>query len=972
MSILCDRGDPCPGCEKPAEAARYNAPSLPAISYRLGTHGRFFEQMLDRIHTNELLRQQLTTRDRDDFSIALLDGWAVVLDVLTFYQERIANEGFLRTATERRSVLEMARTIGYELNPGLVASTYLAFTVDDTDPNYATVKMPQGVQVQSIPAQGQLPQTFETSEDFEAHVQWNELKPRSTRHQTLGIGSDGKLYLLSLVDTGTTSARKAGDFYLVNPDPFLKNSDSVLAVEVNQVYLRGVATNLHPGDLLLLMGKKGASTEAVVRHLAGVDADKELDRTVVRLAGVTAPAGKVPEKTVKQDFSVASGLRFNTGSIAAHVLHKDIGEETLQALMTVNRWDSGELMKHVTAVQAAGASLSEDQGVFALREYVGFFGSNAPGYNKSISENYSPSWDTSGWEIWKNYPDGKYYSSIEDYRADVYLERKVEGIGKGGWVLFDSPYLDGGQLAHKYLVYQVDDTTDQSITGFSLSGKTTGLKLKTLTGSLLLDPDKSNLNKLKVRNTSVHARSEALGLTDLPVEEDLEAEGTDSIGKPVTTGVSSIKLDTIVLGLRAGQPVIANGELADAAGVIAHETALLKEVVHSRGFTIIYLEKALKYRYLRDTVTINANVVTATHGETANEVLGSGDGTSTNQGFVLKKPALTYVPASTASGAESTMRVMVDGIEWDQALSLYNIGPNRQSYVVRLDNDGAVNITFGDGKQGTRLPTGQENIMATYRSGIGAAGNVAADSIKLLKTRSQGIRSVNNPIAASGSQEPEILDNARTNAPRTVLTMERIVSLKDYEDFARTYAGIGKAQAVILWNGKTEMVHLTIAASNGDTVDPGSVTYRRLSEAIDTYRDHLAMVQVDTFEKRLFRVKAKLLINRKYTVVEVLEEAEIALKEAFSFGKRDFGQPVTSAEVISILQQVAGVTAVDLDKLYLTDAAYVNDTLLGPSQTQPPPVLPSLIARWPEGGAFQKAVLLLINPFGITLEEQEQ
>ena len=47
-----------------------------------------------------------------------------MLDVLTFYQERIANEGYLRTATERRSMLELARAIGYELSPGVAASTY--------------------------------------------------------------------------------------------------------------------------------------------------------------------------------------------------------------------------------------------------------------------------------------------------------------------------------------------------------------------------------------------------------------------------------------------------------------------------------------------------------------------------------------------------------------------------------------------------------------------------------------------------------------------------------------------------------------------------------------------------------------------------------------------------------------------------------------------------------------------------------
>ena len=75
----------------------------------------------------------LATRASDDPSIALLDAAAVVADVLTFYQERIANDGFLRTAIERRSVLEMARAIGYELNPGVAATAYLTFTVEDAE-----------------------------------------------------------------------------------------------------------------------------------------------------------------------------------------------------------------------------------------------------------------------------------------------------------------------------------------------------------------------------------------------------------------------------------------------------------------------------------------------------------------------------------------------------------------------------------------------------------------------------------------------------------------------------------------------------------------------------------------------------------------------------------------------------------------------------------------------------------------------
>lgn len=998
MSTPCDEKADCPGCEQEVEPERYNQPGLPAISYRLGTHGEFFRRMLDELHTKELLRQQLTTRSRDDLAIALLDAWALVGDVLAFYQERIANEGFLRTATERRSILEIARTIGYELNPGVAASAYLAFMVDDTDANYAEAMISRGTQAQSIPAQGKLPQTFETSEDFKAHVEWNELKPRLHYHQTLGIDDEDNLVLLCpLYDKGGKSTPKYSDYFLINPHPLLEPDDYVQPDPESKIHLSGVATNLKAGELLLLVGKKtdNGPLKAIARKIVSVETDNELNRTVVEiearagndsgwisigLAGRKKLLGYAAEKIKRLTASTAAaGKAFSGDSIRMNILRSEISEEMLQAHMAMNRWNARELLEHVAAMRTAPTPLSDDRGIFALREHLGFFGNNAPAWESSPvglrkMRVYEVPWDgDDGWEIWRSYPDDKYYS--ERYVADVFLERKVEGIGKNSWVVIDPG------LALKYLVYRVDDTVDQSITGFSLSGKATGLKLKDCD-----DTDTDEVKKdggFKVRTTTIHVKSEVLELNDLPIEENLEEEYIDTDGKTKKSGISYLELDTIVLGLKNGQPVIVNGERTDPAKTIGHEVAVLKDVDHSRGYTVISFKDALQYGYVADTVTVNANVVPATHGETVNEVLGSGDGTKANQRFVLKKPPLTYVAAATPSGAECTLKVKVgvvrwgqevkeQGIEWERVTSLYNIGPGRQGYTVRLDDNGDVNITFGDGKQGTRLPSGQENIVATYRSGIGTDGEVAADSIKLLKTRPLGIRGVTNPIASSGSQEPETRDGARSNAPRTVLTMDRIVSIQDYEDFARAYAGMGKARAVALWNGETELVHITVAGSNGDPIDANSETYKNLGKSIDACRDNLAMVKIDTFNKRLFQVEAKLLVDEKYTAEDVLSEAKSAFKQAFSFENRDFGQPVTASEVISILQHVRGVNAVDLDRLFLTDRAFVNDKELGPMQDQPAAVLPCSGAEWPEGGDFQKAQILLINTAGIKVGEKEK
>ena len=72
----------------------------------------------------------LQTREDDDFTIALIDAFACSADVLTFYQERIATESYLRTAVERVSIQEMGKLVGYRLKPGLAAETWLAFALE--------------------------------------------------------------------------------------------------------------------------------------------------------------------------------------------------------------------------------------------------------------------------------------------------------------------------------------------------------------------------------------------------------------------------------------------------------------------------------------------------------------------------------------------------------------------------------------------------------------------------------------------------------------------------------------------------------------------------------------------------------------------------------------------------------------------------------------------------------------------------
>jgi hypothetical protein len=64
-----------------------------ALAYRVVTQPTSLRRMLNQISAAGPLAR-LTTRATEDPTIALMDAWAMVLDVLSFYQERIANEGY--------------------------------------------------------------------------------------------------------------------------------------------------------------------------------------------------------------------------------------------------------------------------------------------------------------------------------------------------------------------------------------------------------------------------------------------------------------------------------------------------------------------------------------------------------------------------------------------------------------------------------------------------------------------------------------------------------------------------------------------------------------------------------------------------------------------------------------------------------------------------------------------------------------
>ncbi|MDQ3969404.1 MAG: putative baseplate assembly protein, partial [Thermoproteota archaeon] len=364
----------------------YNRPGLPALAYRIDIHPTALRRMLKALPTqpvppddpdNPRPLKTLSTRAGDDPAIALLDAWATVTDVLTFYQERIANEGFLRTATERGSVLELARAIGYELNPGVAASTFLAFTVEDAPGLPGVASVPEGTKIQSIPGQDQLPQTFETVEAIEARAGWNTLRPRLTIEQE--------------IDATET-----------------------------ELYLKGVNTQLQPGDTILLVGDER-------------EGDPYSERWDVRTLQTVTPFP--PETEAEEGYTLVT-------------------------------WELGLGHENPTV------SPADNPRAFAFRQRAALFGHNAPDWRAmpdSVKQAYDASYDPDNPDRRRTqWPDFE-IQTIEERLID--LDAVYPKILADSWIVLARPgYTE---------LYRAEEVTTSSRTDFTLTAKTTRIKLDT-------------------------------------------------------------------------------------------------------------------------------------------------------------------------------------------------------------------------------------------------------------------------------------------------------------------------------------------------------------------------------------------------------------------------------------------------------------------------------------------------------------
>jgi hypothetical protein len=382
-----------------------------------------------------------------------------------------------------------------------------------------------------------------------------------------------------------------------------------------------------------------------------------------------------------------------------------------------------------------------------------------------------------------------------------------------------------------------------------------------------------------------------------------------------------IECDAVIPGLDVGRHVIVEGvkTLAESGEAATPVRQLLQiaKVEHDidtnlfgdRYRTRLVFDRPLDGELRRDSVKIYANVVEATHGESQFEVVGGGDAARSFQQFVLRRQEMSQLPAPTPTGVEPVAKVHVNDVEWLLRPDLLRSAPDSQHYLLARDDVQRAAIRFGDGFEGARIPTGIENVRATYRTGLGRKGNVGAGQIDQLLGAPLGVKKVLNPLAAQGGADPDSVRLMRRRTPIAVLAMDRLVTLADYADFARNFAGVGKASAV----QERGVVHVTLAGLDAEPFDLSGPIVRNLRHAMSLYGDPTQRVELHNREASLLILAANVRIDPRRQWVRVEPQLRRALLERFSYDNAELGKDVLLSDAISALHSVEGVQYVDVD-----------------------------------------------------------
>src|SRR5215510_5787074 len=239
-------------------------------------------------------------------------------------------------------------------------------------------------------------------------------------------------------------------------------------------------------------------------------------------------------------------------------------------------------------------------------------------------------------------------------------------------------------------------------------------------------------------------------------------------------------------------------------------------------------------------------------------------------------------------------------------------------------------------------------VRAWYRRGGGPDGNLAPNTLTVLKDPIPGVE-VTNPVAATGGRPAETLENALYRGPQELHSLKRAVTARDFEQIAERVSGVvARAKAftkAALWKhaalGTVETLlvpyYLEEARRSNGAVSAEKLKEQeteearaRVQEALDERRPLGTTCLVNWVRYKTVRVKARVVTHRgedpaavKARVLDRLHQLINPLPTPLRRGGWNFGQPLRQFDVYDTVRQEPGVRYVD-DVVFLIDEAPVR------------------------------------------------
>jgi hypothetical protein len=820
-------------CDRPPVFPKtiFNRPALPKIGYRIGRFPKMHAHMLDRLVKDPAL-QGWSHLTADDPGIALLEGAAIVGDILTFYQELYANETFLRTADWRESVAALVQLLGYRLAPGVGGETTFALALASQTP----VTVPAGFLFQTQLAGSSEPADFESTSArlcYQHQSQFNLYRRRKVA-QAIKKG-DTRLEIAAVNGATDLKTRAAVE---------LAAGDRVMLVPQTTMF-----------DVTGAPFTSQAKAEIVVVK----EIETHLDRVTLVLEGA---------------------LTVNRGTqVTAYPIDRSF------------RHFGNNAQRTLSTYQASPPAVLQSTTMFDRPLYTGF---------SSSDERYS-----------------------EFAQREFALDQEVDDLVAGGPMICQGVAVipAESQPVSFTVVRSIDAVESRTLSWGDVQGSATTVTFTTqmISNSSILF-EEADIRSLRFHEV-VGPRLTLAAATQW-----------------VSSGIASAKLN--YFGTYAEAKTLAGRTL-----LFEHEEGPLEEAAFESPLSELPATRPADdkeprmwpvkltgkpsfprgdFDEAKPRITVYGNLIPATQGKTESEtVLGSGDKRRVFQTFQVPKPPLTYLLDESATPAEQPeLEVWVESRRCSLVESFFDQPAEAEIYVVRQDDEGTTFVQFGDGINGARLPSGRNNVVATYRIGSGATGDPERDTTPKAKGKLKPITEVFMPQAVVGGAEPETEDEARVAAPGRMQSLGRLVGVADYEAEALAIPGVLKARACFQILDAAPLIQITVL-----TADESDEPVKKVADALRTYNRcrgpaRYSLVVVPGRRRYLYlHLQLGYEANRKKddlkaAVIDALGTLPIADEEAprqglFSLARRQFGQDLHLSQVIAAAQQVDGVRWVE-------------------------------------------------------------